>query len=334
MIKLCATNKFHIIGIAFLLFIAISFFLHIDFMWQNATVYSSDGSISTGVFIEASKWLSNNLGENEMALVPMSEVFSVVNPEFADRLISYPSIWNSSGVFLEADTPDSKVLEVRDCLINFLEGHPNVKYVVRDWVDPYAKRLYDAKINDELMIILKEVKVIPFTLSTNWSNKITIYERVQYSLTLTMNFSGPMGNSFVSPQDAFVQYGVDGTTFDKQCPRLGFYVPLDEGINSSKQKYLTLQIRSNVENLELMLVFYYDHNLDGVWSGYDLDHVKSITLSQSELDWLTGDWYTLHQVIPPDDDDSIVQIGIILTGEDNGTITISNLQLYTEKPSK
>jgi hypothetical protein len=63
---------------------------------------------------------------------------------------------------------------------NFLKENTQVRYIIRDWNDPYAVRLYETTINDELMDILREVKVMRFTLSTGWRSKITIYENVNY----------------------------------------------------------------------------------------------------------------------------------------------------------
>jgi len=300
-------------------------------MWYKGLTYSRDGSISLGAFVEASEFLSENLKQGETALVSMLDVFYILDPELRGKLVGYHSIWVSAGVILQANTTKEEILKVRSYFVKFLKENLQVKFIVRDWVDPYAKHLYEANVTDELMILIREAKVIPFALSTGWSSKITIYERVQYATLLSMDFSVPPKQFSTLPRDVLVQYDSDGATIHKADPRVGFYLPLEEGINASKQNYLTMQIKPDVEDLELQLVFYYDMNRDGKWSGYEIDYVKSATFNQTEQGWVAGKWYTIYQVIPQVDD-PIVQIGIILMGDKNGTIALRNLAVYTEMP--
>lgn len=318
-----------IISLTLLLGLSFFYVFHIDSMWQKALIYSKDGSNSLGVFVKALEWLSKNLKENETALVPMPSVFYVCNPELRERLVHYRSLWDSAGVILQANTTKDEILKVRSHFVNFLKENSQVKYVVRDWVDPYAKLLYEANVNDELMILIREAKVIPFTLSTGWSSKITIYERVEYTTLFAIELSSPPKQFFTLPPDVLIQYDSNGVTIQKAGPRVGFYLPLEEEINSSKQNYLTMQIRLDVEDLELMLVFYYDKNRDGRWSGYEIDYVKLAAFSQTEQGWVAGEWYKIYHVIPKADD-PVVQIGIILTGDRDGALTLADLAVYSE----
>jgi len=296
-------------------------------MWQSGLTYSKDASTSMGTFVEASGWLSERLGQDEIAVVPSIEVFLVLNPELSDRLVDYKSLWNSAGIAFHERSSPKKLQRLHNYFNDFVKENPKVKYLVRDWVDPYARYLFEK--NDALASFLKEVKTIPFTLCTGWSNKITIYEQVQYATLFAMELSSPPKEFHTIPPDVLVQYDSDGATIHKADPRVGFYLPLEEGINTSKQNYLTMQIKPDVENLELTLVFYYDRNRDGRWSGYEIDYVKSATFSQSKLGWVVGEWYTIYQVIPQAEDPA-VQIGIILAGDVEGTFTLSNLVVYTE----
>lgn len=298
-------------------------------MWQKALVFSKDGSNSLSVFIEASEWLSKNLKEDEIALVPMPNVFYVANPELKDKLVHYRSLWDSAGVILQANTTEDEILKVRSYFVSFLKENSQVKYVVRDWVDPYAKLLYEANINDELMILIREAKVIPFTLSTGWSSKITIYEQVEYTTSFTIELSSPPKQFFTLPPDVLIQYDSDGTAIQKVGLRVGFYLPPEKGINSSKQNYLTMQIKLDVEDSELMLVFYYDKNRDGIFSGYEIDYVKSAIFSKAEQGWVASEWYRIYQVIPKADD-PVVQISMIVTGDEDGVLKLSDLIVYSE----
>jgi hypothetical protein len=302
-------------------------------MWQKGLTCSRDGSTSLSAFAETSEFLSQNLGQNESALVPMRDVFYVMNPELRGKLVDYWSIWNSAGVILQANTPKEEMLKVRSYFVEFLKENLQIKYIVRDWVDSYAKHLYEAMVADELMVLLSEVKTIPFTLSTGWSSSITIYEKVQYTNLFAINSSSPPKQFFTIPSNATIQFGSNGTTIQKAGQRVGFYLPLDTKINATKQHHLTMQIELNIENVRLLIVFYYDKNRDGVFSGYEIDYVKSAGFNQTQLNWVTREWYKIYQVIPKADD-PVVQIGIIMEGNKPGTITLADLVVYTKMTSE
>lgn len=163
-----------------LLFVSLAslYAFHNVSMWEDALTYSKDSSIAMGTFVQVSEWLSKMLAQDEIAVVPTIEVFYVLNPELCDRLVDYKSLWNSAEVSLRERTDQDKLLQLRRYFIDFLKGNFSARYIVRDWVDPYAKYLFEAPMDDELMFLLREVKVVPFTLSTGWSSEITIYEKV------------------------------------------------------------------------------------------------------------------------------------------------------------
>ena len=314
-----------------LLFVSISslYGFHNVSMWQKASTLSNDGSASLSAFVEASDWLSKKLGQDEIALVPMRDVFYALNPQMRDKLIDYKSLWSSAGVILQANTTKEEVLKVRSHFIYFLKENPLIKYVVRDWVDPYAKRLFEAVANDELIFLLREVKTIPFTLSTGWSSKVTIYERVQYTTLFAMSLASPPRRSFTLPDNASIQYSWSGTTIQKVGPQVGFYLPLEGGIDSSKQNYLIMQIKPDIENLGLLINFYYDKNRDGGFDYERGDYTKSVIFNQTQQGWVKGEWNKIAQIIPKADD-PVVQIAIIMTGDNDGAITLSDLIVYTE----
>jgi len=302
---------------------------HAISMWQEASTYSEDGSVSLSVFAEASKFLSQNLKQNEMALVPMRDVFYSLNPQMRDSLIDYKSLWDATKIVLKADTKETEAARVRSYFIDFLRENPQVRYVVRDWVDPYARLLYEATVSDELMNLLSEAKNMPFILSTGWSNRVTIYENVQYAALFAMKLSSPPRQYGTDPADAPITFDSNGMTIQKTVPSLGFYMPLESGINSSKPNYMTMRVKVNVESLNLLLAFYYDKNRDGKFSGYDIDYIKQVGFNPTELGWIQGQWYKICPSIPKADD-PIVDIAIIALGEKNGTITFSDLIVYSQ----
>lgn len=296
-------------------------------MWETGLSYSKDSSVAMGTFVTVSEWLSKNLEQEEIAVVPSLDIFLVLNPELRDNFVDYQSIWDSANIsFQERSSPET-LLELHEYFNNFLEENPRVRYLVLDWVSPYARYIFEENYN--LQTLVKEIKTIPFMLSTGWSSKITIYERVNYSPLLTMNFSLPPIDFHTIPSSLLVAYGLDGATIQKVDSRVGFYLPLEEPIDVTTQNYLEMQINMNLEEVDLLLVFYYDGNHDGMWSGYDYDYVQSVQFSKSDLGWISNKWYTIYQVIP-EADDPVTQIGVILDGNAEGDFKILNFIVYTE----
>lgn len=311
-----------------LLFLIVSSFLifHIASMWQKGLTSSRDGSDSLGAFAKASDFLSQNLGQDEIAIVPMRDVFYVLNPKLSGRLVDYESIWKETGVLLQANTTKEETLKVRLFLINYLASNSRVKFVVKDWVDSYATPIYEGIGSEELMTLLNEVQMFPFTLSTGWSSEITVYERVNYAPLLSMSLSFPPEQYFVVPSNSSIQFDLNGATLQKTGPNVNFYLPLLGGINASRQNYLTLGVKFDVENVDLTIIFYYDKNRDSRFS-YDVDYVKSVVLNKVQQGWTEGKSYVIAQVIPKAED-PVVVVGLFLSGDSNGSVTFSSLNIY------
>ena len=306
-------------------------------MWQSALRSSKDASIPLGTFVEVSQWLAERLEQDEFAVVPFSVVFTVLNPELRDKLVDYDSIWHSAGVKMGERGEPGRMQVLRGYFMDFLQGNWSIRYVVRDWGHPYVRSLFDAPVSDELMFLLREVKVVPFTLSSGWSSKITIYEIVRYTTLFSIGFSYPPKSYSTDPSNVRIQYTWSGATIEKLVSRVGFYLPLEAGISASRQNYLTMQIKPDLEDLFLLMAFYFDGNGNGKWDGYNsADYVKTVVFDQAKLGWVRGEWYTIYQILPTPDfpDNPIVQIGIVATGKKYGAITISNLIVYMEITSE
>jgi len=282
-----------------------------------------------GVYAQAANFLSENLGQNETALVPMSNVFTTLNPDLSGRLVTYESMWNSAGVILQASTNMTDILKVRSYIANFLNQNLQVKFIVRDWVDAYATPLFDSSLDYGLSPLFKEVQIFPFKLSTGWSSQITIYERVQVVQSLGMNLSMVPKNYFTAPSNTSVIFGSLGAVVQKTGPSVNLYVPLSVSLNVSKYSYMTLIINPNVTDLNLTIVFYYDTTGTGIFTGYGADFVHSILLNQVQEGWSEGKSNEFILAIPASDY-PVVQIGLCLSGTFEGTVTFSNLNVYTE----
>lgn len=316
----------------FLLVVLIFPFVHNT--WVEGLALSKNASQTMGLYEETSRWLATNLKENEVAIVPLEVVFHISNAELKNKTVPYKLFWDKVGVAFRADNTIEEHYLVQDQLVSFIREDSSVKYVVVDWMDPYCKTIlyYSLGVQNELVLLLKKVHEESIIRPEQWIPRIRVYEIVRYAILFAMDLSAPPNRYHTLPSNVSIQFDSNGAAIHKADPRVGFYLPLEERINSSKQNYLTMQIKPDLEDLELTLVFYYDRNRDGRWSGYDIDYVKSATFNQTKLGWVAGECYTIYQVIPKADDPA-VQIGIILTGDKNGTVTIRNLAGYTEAKS-
>jgi hypothetical protein len=298
-------------------------------MMQKAIVDSSDSSLAMGTFSEASRWLSKMLKPSEKAIVPTEFVFEVLNPELKKSLIDCQTIWNLAGVQLFERSSKERVTFLQNWFNEFLRFNPEIKYVVRDWVDEYDRYLFEN--NNKLVSTLSEVETIPFTLSTGWSNKITIFEQVQYATALYENFSIKPDQFHVHPSNVSLTFDA-GLNIIKNMQQVGFYLELKNGLSISKRSYALLNTTFNLENSILTIVFYYDKNRDGIFSGYNsTDYVKSGVFSQLEQGYISGKPTLLYQLIPIEPD-PIVQIGFIASGSENGVIVLNSLTTFTETP--
>ena len=183
-------NRIKVVTLILLAISLSSFYAFYSFsMWQKASTYSKDNSTALGAFVEASAWLSENLRQGEMALVPMRDVFYALSPQLRDKLVDYKSLWNSAEVFLKADTTEEEVLEVRNYFITFLKENLQVRYVVRDWVSPFAKRLYEAITSDDVGVLVNPkdpealAQAILEALNKKWMSETILNHAKQYVWT-------------------------------------------------------------------------------------------------------------------------------------------------------
>jgi hypothetical protein len=330
--KLVLNRNSHTSFYVFFLIFLIFPFVHIT--WIEGSALSKNASQIMGLYKETSRWLATNLKENEVAIVPLEVVFYLSNADLKSKTVPYKLFWDKAGITLRADNTIEEYYKVQDQLISFIEANSCVKYVVVDWMDEYCKPIlyYSLGVQNELVPYLKEVHEESIIGLDQWIARIRVYEVVRYMTLFAIDFSVTPKQFFLLPCDAIVQFDANGATIRKDESSVGFYLPLEEGINASKQNYLTMRFKPNVEGLLLQLVFYYDKNRDGKWSGYDIDYVKSASFNQTEISWATDEWCTIYQFIPKTDD-PLVQIGIILKSDKNGTITFKDLVIYTEATS-
>ena len=107
-------------------------------------------------------------------------------------------------------------------------------------MDAYCKPIYySLGIQNELVPLLKNVHEESIISSDQWVPRVIVYETVRYTSLFSIDFSVPLKQFSVSPSDVLVQYDSDGATIHKADSHVGFYIPFEESMNTSKQNYLT-----------------------------------------------------------------------------------------------
>ncbi|MFX0132591.1 MAG: hypothetical protein ACFFDN_02975 [Candidatus Hodarchaeota archaeon] len=168
--------KFNKIILLLIIPICFLYVYHPFIMYNKGMTYSIDSSKSISTYVKTSDWLTSKLKNDEIAIVPAFEIFNVLKPELRENLIDFKSIWDSTGVMYHERSSQEKLQKLHYDF-NELIKNSRVKYVVQDWSDPYAKYIFDQ--NYELYTLIRKVEEFPFILSTGWSDKIIIYQKIQ-----------------------------------------------------------------------------------------------------------------------------------------------------------
>jgi hypothetical protein len=139
--------------------------------------YIETNSIPMSSYVNATDWLSRNLGSNDIALVPHSVVFHSLNPSLKDKFKDYKTIWERTKITLRANTSSDEVSKVRYYLQAIILNEPRLKYLVIDWFNPYSNRIFINRSCSDLGDLLREVKTFDFEPPhIKWKNKLTICE--------------------------------------------------------------------------------------------------------------------------------------------------------------
>ena len=157
-------------------FLLVFALLIISTMWSNAVKLAEDKSIMMGSYVEATKWLSKNLENNEKAFLASQDVFFSIDPSLRDRSLDYKSLWERSGIIVDADTREQEVEIVRQELRSFIRDNEDVKYLIFDWVGKYSTKLLPySKSCMGLDNLLQQATNFDFILPhSKWYNQIVI----------------------------------------------------------------------------------------------------------------------------------------------------------------
>lgn len=146
-------------------------------MWFAGMERVSSNSNIMAVYKRTAEWLVKELPSGQQALLPLEQIFYFYEPELKNNTLGYGTVFKEAGVILKADTSYEELLHVRKTLIKYIMKHPNLRFLVLDWMDPMT-RVFKIESNDELSMILKPVhKEKVETIS--YHLEIVIYEVIR-----------------------------------------------------------------------------------------------------------------------------------------------------------
>jgi hypothetical protein len=149
--------------------------IYLSQMHESAIEYTEDNSITMASLVKVKEWLSNNLHEGKIALVPHPPVFYALAPELKTNLIGYKTIWESAGVLLQANTTDSEVMKVRQNLIELIEKNRQLQYLVIDWFYSYSNPIFKTHSCKDLGYTLIQIESFDFVQPySGWRSKVVI----------------------------------------------------------------------------------------------------------------------------------------------------------------
>lgn len=156
-------------------------------MWDTSVRFYQNYSTQLQVYYLAERWISENLGENEKAFLPMRPVFLAINPNLEYKTYDFRVVYNfHNGTKIPAPPIITKdeVLIVRQNFENFIHNDSNhIKYVVIDWVDPYGKAVTGLNVDNlgkndvckKFDVLTEEVKQFSFRLPySDWGSSMII----------------------------------------------------------------------------------------------------------------------------------------------------------------
>jgi len=146
----------------FLYVLVIIFFAFLfSAMWDTAVETSEDKSSRMQVFSLATKWLSDNLGEREKAIISFHHIYWSLDPSLKQKTIAFDIFWEKTEIFPNKAT-DEEIGQVRHDLKKYIQKNNEIKYLVFDWFDPKSFSLIDGLSCNQFEPSLKEVKKFTF----------------------------------------------------------------------------------------------------------------------------------------------------------------------------
>lgn len=95
------------------------------------------------------------------------------------------------------------------------------------------------------------------------------------------------------------------------------------------RNYIKINFNSNLTNYDFQLIYYYDKNRDGYFSGYDIDYIRSSSFNSIDQKWFINQNNTIFSSVP-NENNPLVRIGInIISKSINGYITFNNISIYS-----
>jgi len=322
-------------------FLVILLILWIPNMWMSGFSNSKMANQTMGLYRKTSQWLATNLKGNDVAIVPVEVVFHILDCKLRNKTVPYKLFWDKAGVTIRADNTLEEYYKVREQLVRFIMENKSVKYVVVDWMDGYCRPIFSLNVADELTFLLQEAHEEAIIRPHEWVPRIRVYKIARnWETVFYYNFSVPPEKyNFRVFGNCTGNYSNDseGLSLHLYKAEKGsvaiFYLPLPSPIDIAGNKTIAILAKLNMtcNNSEVELDMYFDKNRDGVFSGYDIDYIKTVVSSFEQLQQSSMDGLTLIKQVNHLSD-PIVQIAIRLrVNEDvkEASLVIHKLSILT-----
>jgi len=161
------------------LIISIFIVIIISSMWEESVVFSEERSLLYETYYDAAKWLSDNLEENQTALLPNTQVFWSLDESLMKQTKDYADVWKLTGITLRSNTTDAEILVARDHLREYIKDDSQLKYLVIDWVDKHGRAYFVPRDCEQFDKSLQEVANFVFLIpieDRNWKGGVIICE--------------------------------------------------------------------------------------------------------------------------------------------------------------
>ena len=163
-------------------YVIISIFIIIimSAMWNFSANYFEKRSLLHETHFNTAKWLSENLKEDQMALIPSNHVFWSLDASLINHTQNYKEVWELSGIILQANTTEAEIKQAQNHLREYINDNPEIKYLVIDWVDKYGTKYFsprNCEVFDQSWLEVERFVYIFPTKNGTWPGGTIICER-------------------------------------------------------------------------------------------------------------------------------------------------------------
>jgi len=167
------------------IFSIIILILFLQPMWNSSIGISSDLVSYIEVYEAGTKWISENLEKNELAVLPLGHIFWSLEPSLKNHTKTYSEFWNEGEVDVIHGSEEERE-KIRSLFWEHVaDNDKKVKFIVASWNDKYMKSILKMHTKDmrqssfceNISNTLSEVKRFQLEVpSTEWISFLVICE--------------------------------------------------------------------------------------------------------------------------------------------------------------